>query len=181
MQPHLICLLGAECTGKTTLAQALAIRMPGLWVPETLRTFCEQRGRTPRCDEQSQILEQHLCQEDSAVQLAALRGLRFVFSDTAPLSTALYSAHLFGDKSLLPRGRISHQRYAMTLLLQPDFAWVADGFQRDGTGARDHMQGLITQELASLGAPYRSIQGKHEQRLMEAVDALLPLIRTVPS
>jgi Flp pilus assembly CpaF family ATPase len=44
-----IAILGAECTGKTTLAQALATALDGcrgraVWVPETLRDWCQQNG-----------------------------------------------------------------------------------------------------------------------------------------
>ena len=47
MEPRLICLIGAECTGKTTLAQALAQQMAGLWVPEYLRQFTQATRSAP--------------------------------------------------------------------------------------------------------------------------------------
>ena len=55
-----IALLGAESTGKTTLAQALghALAEAGrsvAVVPEYLREFCDRHARTPRADEQALI------------------------------------------------------------------------------------------------------------------------------
>ena len=49
-----IAIVGAESTGKTTLAAALAPRIAaetGLkvaWVPELLRDWCNHVGRTPQ-------------------------------------------------------------------------------------------------------------------------------------
>ncbi|MFS2019786.1 AAA family ATPase, partial [Massilia sp. CT11-108] len=43
-----VALLGAESTGKSTLAQALAARYGTLWVPEYLREFVEVNARVPR-------------------------------------------------------------------------------------------------------------------------------------
>ena len=61
-----IAVLGAESTGKTTLARSLAdelARRTGLraaWVPETLREWCDRTGRTPAAHEQADIAaEQH--------------------------------------------------------------------------------------------------------------------------
>jgi nicotinamide riboside kinase len=71
-EPHLICLIGAECTGKTTLAQALAERMDGLWVPEYLRAFTDANGRTPGQHEQLDILREQMRQEAAA--LVSARG-----------------------------------------------------------------------------------------------------------
>jgi nicotinamide riboside kinase len=55
-----IAILGAECTGKTTLAQALATALCGCgdraeWVPETLREWCRQNGHNPQAHEQHAI------------------------------------------------------------------------------------------------------------------------------
>ena len=48
--PVRIAVIGAECTGKSSLCEALAERLPGLWVPEALREFCDRRpGSRPGC------------------------------------------------------------------------------------------------------------------------------------
>ena len=55
-----IALLGAESTGKTTLARAIADALAAegrdvAVVPEYLREFCDTEQRTPRIDEQAAI------------------------------------------------------------------------------------------------------------------------------
>ena len=42
----LICIIGAECTGKTTLARALAAHFACPWVPEHLRLLRLPRTHT---------------------------------------------------------------------------------------------------------------------------------------
>ncbi len=58
-----IALLGAESTGKTTLAHALALELRALGrravvVGEYLREFCDLQRRTPRADEQAAIADE---------------------------------------------------------------------------------------------------------------------------
>lgn len=168
----LICIIGAESTGKTTLAQTLATQFDCLWVPEYLRTFCESRGRTPTRHEQSLILETQVVDEMSAQANAQQRSRPFVFCDTAPLLTAIYSDFVFGDKSLYARARALHSRYALTLLLEPDIAWVADGMQRDGAHVRGPITNIIERELAAVNAPVVRIRGQGDARIQAATQAM---------
>jgi nicotinamide riboside kinase len=152
-----ICLIGAESTGKTTLAQALARELNSPWVAEYLREFCETHQRTPRADEQEEILDTQSIREDIAAS-ALEGGARFLVCDTAPLLTAVYSDLLFDDKSLYPRAIEWHRRYALTLFTQPDLPWVADG--------------LIRTKLNGHRFKYVSIAGDGHDRTLAALHAL---------
>ena len=180
MEPCLICLIGAECTGKTTLAQALAQRMDGLWVPEYLRGFTQAHGRTPQRAEQLHILQEQLRMETEALSLARQQGHSVVFCDTAPLLTAVYSDCVFADASLYPQARSLHARYALTLFLQPDIPWHADGLQRDGPDARAAVHLAIERAVAASGddaSPVVRVAGKAAQRLALACDAVAGVMR----
>jgi nicotinamide riboside kinase len=177
VEPQRICLIGAECTGKTTLAQALARQMGGLWVPEYLRSFTDAHGRTPRQDEQAHILREQLRLEDEALHLARRQGHTLVFCDTAPLLTAVYSDCVYDDASLYPLARSLHARYALTLFLQPDIPWQADGLQRDGPQARAAVHTAIARELTDGAWPVARIAGTPEQRVAVACDAVRLRIR----
>jgi nicotinamide riboside kinase len=177
MQTQLICLIGAECTGKTTLAQALSEELNGLWVPEYLRTFCNARGRTPTVQEQAHIIETQYQHEESACQRASEEGKRWVFCDTAPLLTAIYSVFVFGDNALLASARTLHSRYALTLLLQPDIAWAADGMQRDGDHVRAPIQAMLEAQLAQIGRPVVRVSGTGTLRLAAALQAIIGIDR----
>ncbi len=169
---NLICIIGAESTGKTTLAQALAVQFDCPWVPEYLRAFCESRGRTPTRHEQLLILETQVIDEMSAQVGARRRNRPYVFCDTAPLLTAIYSDFVFSDQSLYARARALHSRYALTLLLAPDIAWVADGMQRDGAHVREPITSFIERELAAVNAPVGRISGQGDARVEAATQAI---------
>jgi nicotinamide riboside kinase len=182
MEPRLICLIGAECTGKTTLAQGLVAQMGGLWVPEYLRDFTHAQGRTPQRAEQQHILQEQLRLETEALGRARAQGHPVVFCDTAPLLTAVYSDCVFGDASLYPQARSLHARYALTLFLQPDLPWQADGMQRDGPWVRDAVHLAIERALAAGDGsddvwPVARIAGTAEQRLAQACDTVAGVMR----
>lgn len=173
--PKLICIMGAECTGKTTLARTLAKHFDCPWVPEHLREFCDSHARTPRRDEQCRILEAQREAELRARARATRQGQAFVFCDTAPLLTAIYSDYIFADSSLYARGRSLHANYALTLLLQNDIAWVPDGLQRDGAQVRAHVTELIVRELAALALPQATVAGHADTRIAAALAAIKTL------
>jgi nicotinamide riboside kinase len=173
--PVAICLIGAECTGKTSLAAALAAHFDGLWVGEHLREFCALHGRTPCRDEQLGIMEQQFQLEKRVLDQAEVFGKRWVFCDTAPLLTAVCSEFYFEDRSLYPRARALHARYLLTLNLQPDIPWVKDGIQRDGAHVRAPVQAIIDREMQLLALPYCRIAGCGDARRQAAIDVIQAL------
>ncbi len=171
-EPQRICIMGAECTGKTTLAKALAAHFDCPWVPEYLRDFCDSHRRTPTCDEQLLILEtQHQAELDGHAS-AAQQHAAFVFCDTAPLLTAIYSEFIFGDTSHYARARAMHSNYALTLFLAPDITWIADGLQRDGKQVRTPITQIIDRELRTMAAPFTVIEGQGVARIAAAIDVV---------
>jgi nicotinamide riboside kinase len=167
-----IAIVGAECVGKTELAQQLAERLPGLWVAEYLREFCDRRARTPRLDEQSHILVEQQAREEAAIARAAAANLAWVLADSAPLATAAYSELLFADLSLNEAAIAHHARYDATLLLLPDLPWIADGIQRDGPAVRDAFHALMLQRLQQAQLPYVAIGGIADARWRNALEVL---------
>ncbi len=176
-RPLRIALLGAESTGKTTLAAALAPRLArdtGLrvaWVPELLREWCDHVGRTPRAHEQASILRgQH-----ERIEAAATTH-DVVVCDTTALMTAVYSRIVFGDRTLDARAVALHRRMDLTLLTAIDLPWVADG-QRDGPQVRLPVDSALRELLNDNGLRWRSVTGSGAARLEAAVDAVAPLLR----
>ena len=177
---RVVALVGAESTGKTALAQALARELgatTGLavtWVDEWLRAWCDREGRTPRADEQAAIAAEQQRRID-----AAAAGHDLVIADTTPLMTAVYSLLLFDDRSLLPFAVEAHRGYAATLLTAVDLPWEADGLQRDGPHVREPVDRLIRATLAEHGLAWSVVGGTGEARVAHAIDALAPLLRGV--
>jgi nicotinamide riboside kinase len=61
----------------------------------------------------------------------------------------------------------------LTLLLEPDIPWVADGLQRDGISQRATVHALIDRALAEQAWPFVCISGSKEDRLLAAERAVL--------
>ncbi|CAN5169961.1 hypothetical protein BH11PSE10_BH11PSE10_12680 [soil metagenome] len=173
----LIAIVGAESSGKTALATALAERLAeatGLAcaaVPELLRGWCDQAGRTPRPDEQAGIAAAQTAAIDSAAMSHDL-----VICDTTALMTAIYSDYLFDDASLLPAALDFHRRCALTLLTALDLPWVADGLQRDGPHVQTPVDAAIRRALASAGLSWSVIAGQGEQRVDAALNAITAML-----
>jgi nicotinamide riboside kinase len=173
-----IAIVGAESTGKTALAAALAERLARLtgqrctWVGEWLRQWCQREGRTPRQDEQASIARQQQALIDQA---AADHDL--VVCDTTPLMTAVYSSLLFGDSSLDAYAVAQQRRCQLTLLTALDIAWVPDGLQRDGPQVRTPVDDRVRALLAGHALPWSLVAGQGEARLEAALDAVTPLLR----
>lgn len=167
MSARLVALLGAECTGKSTLAEALATHFKAGLVTEYLREWCDAHGRTPLQHEQT-----HIAAEQAARIEAAARKHALVFCDTTPLITALCSEHYFNDLSLTADALAYQRRCELTLLCAPDLAWQADGIQRDGPAVRARFDARLRATLAGQGLAWVDIHGDEQARLQQALSAI---------
>jgi len=175
-----IAIVGAESTGKSVLAGALAAALGGefglhcLCVDEYLREWCDEHGRTPRRDEQAALAREHQRRIDAA---AARPDLDLLLCDTTPLMVAVYSDLLFDDRTLYPFARAGLARMDATLLTSLDLPWVADGLQRDGPQVREPVDGLLRELLIAHRLPWALVGGSGPARAANALDALAPLLR----
>lgn len=167
MQPafNKICLIGAESTGKSTLALALAdeLRSRGHWaipLAETLRLFCQRTARVPAEDDQpwifhAQVLAEH--EAEAAWRSRSPRQDGWLICDSSPLITAFYSRWFFSSDDLL-RAAMAHQNtYRLCLLTEPVLPWVADGIQRDSPEARTRMDRDLRHFLQQNGVAFQNI------------------------
>jgi nicotinamide riboside kinase len=167
-----ITIVGAESTGKSTLALALckalnagAARRPRCaHVDETLRSFCIRTGRTPTRAEQVDIAA-----EQTRRIAAAAAAHEVVIADTSALMTAVYSDYVFGDTSLYDSALATQAGYDLTLLTALDLPWLADGLQRDGAHVRQPVDALIRQALQRADLGWSVIAGQGAARLANAL------------
>ncbi|HEU5297502.1 MAG TPA: ATP-binding protein [Burkholderiaceae bacterium] len=175
-----IAVLGAESTGKTTLARGLhgGLARQGrrvALVEEYLREFCLREGRTPRHAEQAGI-----AREQSRRIAEAARTHEFVVADTTALMVAIYSQLLFDDDSLLADAVAEQSRYRLTLLTALDLPWAADGFIRDGDHVRAPVDALLRQALRDGQVECAVVSGSGAHRLAHAERALAAALRPAP-
>ena len=163
-----IAILGAESSGKTQLALALAHRLRGAGldahtVAEHLREFCDLHRRTPHQHEQPTIAAE---QTRRIAQAAAQH--RVVVADTTALMTAVYSEIVFGDRGQYASVEAAQRRADLTLLMALDLPWRADGLQRDGAHVREPVDALVRAALGRFGQPYVVVAGQGEARVRSA-------------
>ena len=178
--PLRVAIVGAESTGKSALARALAdalAREFGLRctvVDEYLRQWCDEHGRTPRADEQCALAEEHARRLEAA---AAAPEVDLVLCDTTPLMVSVYSDLLFDDLTLDPLARECQRRMDLTLLTSLDLPWVADGLQRDGPEVRGPVDARVRARLIDWGVAWSLVSGSGTERVANALAALRPLLR----
>lgn len=170
-----LAIVGAESTGKSTLAQALAQRLAALgpwrttWVAEHLREWCDAQGRTPLAHEQAGIAAEQARRIEQAEVAHDI-----VVCDTTPLMTAVYSRQVFADRSLDAMALAWQQQCHLTLLTALDLPWQADGLQRDGPQVRAPVDATLRELLIGAKLPFVVIAGQGAARLEAAVDAVTP-------
>lgn len=176
-----IAVLGAESTGKTTLARGLVDTLAAqgrrvALVEEFLREFCLREERTPRQDEQAAI-----AREQSQRIADTARSHDLVVADTTALMIAVYSQLLFNDDSLVAPAVAEQARHRLTLLTALDLPWVADGLMRDGEHVRAPVDALLRAALHEGRVDYGVVAGTGAQRLINAERAVVAALRPWPS
>jgi nicotinamide riboside kinase len=167
-----IALLGAESTGKTQLAHAVAAHLrsngySAIAVDEYLRQWCEETGRTPGQSEQARIAQT----QRERIEVAATKA-SCVIADTTPLMTAIYSEFIFQDTRLTADALAYQRGFDLTLLTGLDIPWQADGIQRDGAQVRVPVDTLLRCKLQHAGIAFDVIYGTGDQRTNRALEAI---------
>ena len=167
-----VAILGAESSGKSTLAAALARHYGTCWVPEYLREFVDVKGRVPREADQYVIAQTQIARENAA----AAQASRFLFCDTTPLMTALYSMVYWGRVDPGLAALNAAHDYAFTFVTAPDGPWVPDGLQRESAALRESVHRQVLAMLAARAIAFTLVAGDIEQRL----NSVLRILEATP-
>jgi len=162
---HRVALLGAESTGKSTLAAALARRLATAHVPEFGRDYwAEHKGEDGRLTS-AQLVE--LARGHRASEVAHGRmAERLLVVDTDARTTRQYARWWHGrvDPALDAMAGACYERYDLTILCGDEFDYVEDG-TRAGAERRRAAQAEIRTELATTGAPWIEVTGDVGRRI----------------
>jgi HTH-type transcriptional repressor of NAD biosynthesis genes len=166
--PRLV-LLGAESSGKTTLATALAEALGTTWVPEYGRLLHEQKNGALDYEDLLYIGRRQLELEDAA----APQAHGWLVCDTNAATTALYSYYYFHrcDPALQALASACQLRYAHTFVCLPTVPFEHDGW-RGPEALRQFQHGAILMQLELLGIPYTFLDGSVQERVAQVRAAL---------
>jgi NadR type nicotinamide-nucleotide adenylyltransferase len=160
-----ICLTGAECTGKSGLAEELARYFGTVWVPEYAREYAERVARPLTYLDVVAIAEGQMALEDRTV------ASRLVILDTDLISTVVYSRHHYGACPEWIEAEARKRRADLYLLLDVDVPWTADD-ARDSGARREELHEEFRRALDEFEAKYMLISGTWEERRQRAIDAV---------
>lgn len=165
-----VCLVGAESTGKTTLAAALAEHFETVWVPEYGREYSERKlleegGFDFRTEEFTRIAARQCEMEDDA----ARRSNKILICDTDAFATSIWHRRYMNARSKEVEAIVArHRRPDLYLLTDIATPFEQDG-TRDGEHVREWMHETFVEELNARGLHYRCVSGAHGERLRQAV------------
>ncbi len=173
-----VCVVGAESTGKTTLARDLAAHFQTAWVHEYGREYSERKlaeggGYDFRSEEFAHIAARQCELEEEA----ARRADRILICDTDAFTTGVWHRRYVGARSPEVEAIAARQRRPdLYLLTDIDTPFEQDG-TRDGEHVRGWMHEVFAEELRAQGRPYKPVKGPRDVRLRQAVGYIEELLK----
>lgn len=175
-----VVLIGAESTGKTTLAATLAKLFQTTWVPEYGREHWERKiaGRTmsePLPSWSPEEFVQIAAEQQARENMAARSANRVLFCDTNAFATGTWFERYQKSRNPVVDAIGARDKVNLYLLCGADAPFVQDGV-RDGEAIRDWMQGRFTAQLEAMKVPYMVLSGAFAERDAKAIAAVRRLL-----
>jgi NadR type nicotinamide-nucleotide adenylyltransferase len=166
-----VLLLGAESTGKTTLARALADRYDTVWNPEFghMYTWFREEGLEDwRSGEFTLIARLQSWYEDFLAEHAN----RVLFCDTDAWTTGLFHQEYVGRRSPAVDA-VADRHYDLAILCDVETPFRQDeyGMRTDGPH-RQRMHDAYLAHLVETGIPFVVVSGSHAERMRAATAAV---------
>ncbi len=172
-----VCLVGAESTGKTTLAQMLAEHYQTVWVSEYGREYSAQKlahegGYDWRSEEFAHIARTQCLREDEAARQAN----KVLICDTDAFATSIWHRRYHGERSPEVEAIVeAHRRPDLYLLTDVNTPFVQDG-TRDGEAIRGWMHQTFLEELTARQRPFAFLSGSIQTRFNTAIECINQLL-----
>ncbi|MFI5492107.1 AAA family ATPase [Actinoplanes sp. NPDC051859] len=182
-----VIVVGAESTGTTTMAQALArhYRLRGgvwsrtRWVPEYGRELTERKLTALQQDKPEATVfdvtwdradfAAVAAAQNAAEDAAARAGSPVVFGDTDAFATTIWEERYLGSTSRQVRALVRSPD--LYLLTDHEGVPFTDDGLRDGESIRPWMTERFRRELARVDVPHKVLTGTYAQRLRAAIVA----------
>jgi len=170
-----VVVLGAESTGSTTLAEALAETLRTEWVPEYGREYSLTREGGPfapwRTDEFDIVVERQLAMENAARRTAPKP---VIVCDTDVLATALWHEHHVGTPAAHIFARAESHQPTFYILTGDEIPYEHDEV-RCGKEVRFDMTRQFRAVLQAQSVPFVEVSGSVAERVAAALAALEPV------
>lgn len=170
-----IVFLGAESSGKSTIAEELARAYGTRWMPEYGREFWIENNRQGKLTPEQllKLAQEHLRREENLL----LSSDRFLFIDTNAITTEMFSRYYHGYA--LPQlerlGKEAENRYDLFFVCGTEIPYEEDG-TRSGEAHRQQFQKEIIADLDRRGVKYVLLEGTLTERIDTARKTISRLI-----
>jgi nicotinamide riboside kinase len=175
--PLRVVLVGAESTGKTTLARAVAAALGARWVPEYGRDYTyEKLARAGTTDMAALVWTTEdfvaIARRQNALEAeAAAHGGELFVCDTDTLATAIWHERYLGARSPEVEALELTSPSLYLLTHHDDVRFAADEI-RDGEHLRAWMTGRFVERLDERRLRWRFVRGERDARLRAALAAI---------
>lgn len=178
--PFRVCAIGAECTGKTTLAHAVGAAFGAPVVEEYSRDyFAEKLARGDASvfpGDLVRVIAEQARREDAV----ALDAGRLMVCDTDVLTVAIWHERYLGGRrpeiDQLAQMRVEQGAgMDLYLLCLPDFPFAPDEV-RTGEPLRTSMHEVFVERLEEAGVPFIRVGGSTAERLKLATETIENLL-----
>ncbi len=163
-KPKKIVLAGAESTGKTTLAEALAKHYNSAWVPEIARGYIEDLDRHYTYED---VIEIARLQIESENLIAS--GTSYVFIDEWLINTKVWLLTVYGECPQWIEDHIKKCTIDLFLLCDVDMPWVYDPIRENGGETRFLLHDKYKRLYEENGLNYLIVRGLNEARIENAI------------
>ena len=154
-------IIGPESTGKSSLAQYLARRYNGTYIPEYAREYVERKGSTDVTFDELCEIARHQIEEFSNLTVNRSFSEAVLFFDTELIVTKVWFDYAFGRVPEWLNEAIRRYPMDVYLLTYPDLPWIPDPARSNGSDAiRLELFHRYESEIQALDIPYYII--RHE-------------------
>jgi len=160
----LICLTGAESTGKSTLSTQLAQHYKCLSLPEYARIYLNEFGPEYNFNDLRKIAEE----QHKRILDFSKSSLAIGFLDTDLLTLIIWSEYVFGKTDPYIQQSFQKNRVDLYLLCNPDLVWEPDPLREHPT-ERNRIHLIYKHELKKRRLPFQCIKGQGEERFSSAL------------
>ncbi len=167
-KPFIIALTGAESTGKSTLAEALAKHYNVPFVPEYARDYVRNIHRKYTFEDVELISRQQIEQYEKFVS----ENRSIVILDTWLLITKVWFDVVFHQVPVWLEESIQKYKINLFLVCDTDLPWEADDVRENGGERRNKLQERYISEIRNNNFPYQVINGVGNMRVQNAVKSI---------
>ncbi|MCM1034676.1 MAG: ATP-binding protein [Paludibacter sp.] len=154
-------ILGAESSGKSTLAAALAERLEGTCINEYAREYIGALQHPYTYEDVEKIAHKQI------EQLRQNYTTHLVFYDTELIITKVWFLHKYGKYPQFVTDELTQNPLDFCLLCAPDLPFIDDPL-RENPHLREYFFEWYKRELEELNTPYSIVQGTGEKRTQTA-------------